>query len=354
MPRSVWLLRDEDRAGSQNDGTIVLHAPCEAPARACPERPELASFEELFRLHYPAIRELLEAHREPGLALVVASVCGLEALAWVGAENDAASPIIVGRHNAAEVFLPSDPSLSLRQLAVILDRRRDAPLRFRVLDLRTPTGFRDERGRSLEGVEADGPVLLRCASFALMLFPTGDAEPWPEDEVAAWRRVPERAWLDASTPDSDGWGRPAALPVQEAAWPPGAAASTSTTSAISFPGPLFPVACSVGSGPARGELILTGDRERASLRVGKEAARQGVLLGRYDRCDGAGLPLLANPGLSRVHLLVIEVGGAMYAIDTASHNGTLLGDQPIRCVRLEPGRHVTLPVNVAVEWQPFH
>jgi hypothetical protein len=88
--------------------------------------------------------------------------------------------------------------------------------------------------------------------------------------------------------------------------------------------------------------------------VGQEAARQGVLLGRYDRCDGAGLPLLAHHSLSRVQLLVIEVGGTLYAIDTASRNGSWLDDQPFRCVRLEPGRPVTLPVNVRVEWLPFH
>ncbi len=323
MPRSVWLLREGDRAESSNSATIALPS-------VLIRRPAIVgdaergqrwlAFQELFCRHYAVVRQFLVSHREPGLALVVVGTPGIEARAWVGAEPDAVNPVIVGRHNSAEVFLPSDPSLSLRHLAVILDRRRDAPLRFRVLDLRTTSAFRDEGGRSLEGVEAAGPILLRCASYALMLFPTGEAaDPWPEDAEAGWARVSDAA-----------------------------------TSSISFPGPVFVEPRSLGSGPARGELVVSGEYSRATLLVGQEAARQGVLLGRYDRCDGARLPVLAHQSLSRVHLLVIEVGGTLYAIDTASRNGSWLDDQPFRCARLEPGRPVTLPVNVRVEWQPFH
>jgi hypothetical protein len=356
MPRSVWLLREGDRAESINNSTISLSAvPMRRPAASgdgAPGQPWLP-FRDLFRRHYAVVREIVEAHPEPGLALVVVGTGGIEARAWVGAEPDAANPIILGRHNAAEVFLPSDPSLSLRHLALILDRRRDAPLRFRVLDLRTTTAFRDEGGRRLEGVEAAGPILLRCASFALMLFPTGgDEGPWPDDAESAWRRVPECAWLDASTADSERWAQP--LVLREVGKPRGVFASDATNSSISFPGPVFVAPRALGSGPPRGELVVSGEHARASLLVGQEAARQGVLLGRYDRCDGAGLPLLAHHSLSRVHLLVIEVGGTLYAIDTASRNGSWLDDQPFRCVRLEPGRPVTLPVNVRVEWLPFH
>ncbi len=355
MSRSVWLLRDGDRADAINDSTLALSSNAARVLTSLGDAQPAGSepsFEELFRRHYAPVRQLVEAHREPGLALVVVGAAGIEAKAWVGTEPDAANPLIVGRHGAAEVFLPSDPSLSLRHLAVILDRRRDAPLRFRVLDLRTPTAFRDERGRRLEGVESAGPTLLRCASFALMLFPTCEsADPWPEDAEAGWQRVPARAWFDTSSADCDHWGQPPVSRELEACRHGDASQATSS---ISFPGPVFIAPRSLESGPPRGELVLSCGDERASLRVGKENARQGVLLGRYDRCDGAGLPLLSNRGLSRVHLLVIEVAGTLYAIDTASHNGSMLEGQPIRCARLEPGRPVTLPVNVSVEWLPFH
>ncbi len=66
------------------------------------------------------------------------------------------------------------------------------------------------------------------------------------------------------------------------------------------------------------------------------------------------MPLLSNPGLSRVHLLIVEVGGTLWAIDTASHNGSFLGTRQIRSARLEPGRPIILANDVSVEWRPFH
>ena len=79
-----------------------------------------------------------------------------------------------------------------------------------------------------------------------------------------------------------------------------------------------------------------------------------MLLGRYERCDTAGLPVLANPSLSRVHLLVIELDGALYAVDTASKNGSWLGSIPMRCTRMLPGLQVRLAHDAAVEWRAFH
>ena len=125
MPRSVWLRRDGDRVDFTNDSTLnisSLVAPVPAVERHAPLGGSELSFEELFRRHYPVIREHLEGHRAPGLALIVIGAAGVEAKAWVAAETDVANPIIVGRHSAAEIFLPSDPSLSLRHLALILDR----------------------------------------------------------------------------------------------------------------------------------------------------------------------------------------------------------------------------------------
>ena len=88
--------------------------------------------------------------------------------------------------------------------------------------------------------------------------------------------------------------------------------------------------------------------------MGAGATRQGVLLGRYERCDTAGLPVLANPSLSRVHLLVIEMGGALYAVDTASKNGSWVGSAAVRGTRMLPGLQVRLAHDATVEWRAFH
>ena len=356
MARSVWMRNEAARLEFANDGT--LHVDLGSGSGRAPtatRRP----FEDEFRLNYPAIRRLLDAHREPGLALVVASGDRLEATAWVPAEPDGVNPVIVGRHNSAEVFLPSDPALSLRHLAVLLSPASEEPVRFRVLDLRTATAFDDEQGRTLEALEGAGPTLVRCASFALMLIPTGATdEPWPEDATAAWGHIPGRLYLDSSSADREEWSRPGGVAVRPDPSP--RAAHAQTTSIVTFPGPAFliPAGLDAGApcdaGSARGELRLRSGSGGGALLLSAEAARRGALIGRYERCDGFGLPCLEHPGLSRVHLLVVESGGVLWAIDTASKNGTRAGEGRIRRARLAPGRPLSLAGLVRLEWWPFH
>ena len=183
MTRVVWLRRGQAREDSPNDATIVLSTFRGWLGEPDPGIGPPASFEEAFRLHYSAIRELLNDQTQSGLGLVAVGADGVEAAAWFGARDDDANPLIVGRHSSAEVFLPSDPGLSLRHLAVILHRRRPgSPIRFRVLDLRTSTGFEDEQGRTLEALASEGPLMVRCASLAIMMFPAGVSNArWPED-----------------------------------------------------------------------------------------------------------------------------------------------------------------------------
>ena len=356
MTRSVWLRNEAARLGFANDGTVHF-----APGSLCLRAPTATRrpFEDEFRLNYPAIRKLLDAHRQPGLALVVVSGDKLEATAWVPAEPEGVNPVVVGRHNSAELFLPSDPALSLRHLAVLLSPASEGPVRFRVLDLRTATAFDDEQGRTLEALEAAGPTLVHCASFALLLLPTAaDDEPWPEDAAAAWSRIPERVYLDSASADREAWSRPGGVVVRPD--PPPVAAHAGTTSIVTFPGPAFllPGGSDAGgpvdAGSARGELRLRSGLGGGSLLLGAEAARRGALIGRYERCDGFGLPCLEHPGLSRVHLLVVESGGALWAIDTASKNGTRDADGRIRRARLAPGRPLSLAGLVRLEWWPFH
>lgn len=351
MSRSVWLRNEAAREGFENGATV-----CFSAIGALPRPPSAgpSPFRDAFRRHYDAIRELLECHRAAGLGLVIASGGALEATVWVPAEPDGINPVIVGRHSHAEVFLPRDPELSLRHLAVILQRPGGGPGRFRVLDLRTPNAFGDEQGRRLEAIESAGPMLVDCASFAVMLFPTAeDDAPWPDDPEAGWRRIPDREYLDSASADPEWWGRPGGVVVRRPAW---AGASPATTSVFTFPGPAFlpTLPMPASPGPARGEIRVASPWGEASLLLHPEAARRGALLGRYGRCDGAGLPCLSSLMLSRVHLLVIESGGALWAIDTASKNGTWEGDRRIRRARLDPGRRLRLAADVTVEWCPFH
>jgi len=357
MSRSVWLRNEAARDGFDNAQTI-----CFALGRFPMRLPTGAnrSFEDGFRRFYPDIRELLNSHRSPGLALLVEGADGLEATAWIPAEEDGINPVIVGRHSTAEIFLPSDPALSLRHLAVIVRRAADGGACFRVLDLRTPTAFEDEHGQSLRALESAGPTMVRCASYALLLVPTTDSgEPWPDDTDAAWRLVPERVYLDSVSADPGSWSRPGGVVVRASR--PHGDSGAGTTSVVTFPGPMFlspaPAEAEASASDAvaaRGEIRIRSSSSGGSLLLDAEAARRGALIGRYHRCDGFGLPCMGSHVLSRVHLLVVESQSGLWAIDTASKNGSWHGHEAIRRMRLEPGRRLSLAKQVTVEWCPFH
>ncbi|HUL77105.1 MAG TPA: FHA domain-containing protein [Vicinamibacteria bacterium] len=347
MTRVLWSRRQLDRDGAPNDATLV------AFVRRGLGRPPGGSFEELFRRHYPAIRSLLDGRREPGLALLAVGSDAIEASGWFAAKDGEINALIVGRHSHADIFLPGDRRLSLRHLAVVLHAREaGAAPAFRVLDLRTPLAFTDEEGSPLEAVEAKGPVLLRCASVGLLLFPTGGAvRPWPEDPAAAWSRVPPRLCVE-KTPAGSSPGQAA----NAGAWvaPPASADWSCATLVRTLRGPVLLSPAIEGSEPARGELLVTSSEGRVAVRVDSRAARRGLLLGRYDRCDTAGVPVLSHPSLSRVHLLVLEIDGTLYAIDTASRNGSRCGGEPVRVTRIRPGLPVSLAGKATVEWRSIH
>ena len=349
MTRIIWSRRELEREDASNDATLCLGSPTDVAASPTLD----ASFEQLFHGHYPAIRRLLDGRTDPGLALLAASPSSVEASGWFAAKQAIVNPLIVGRHTSADVLLPADPRVPLRHLALVLHRKRDErAVAFRVLDLRTPLAFADEAGSPLEAVEARGPVFLRCGPLGLLLFPTGGSTPsWPEDAEAAWSRIPERRYVE-KTPTNPDRG-PAAgggpRPLSAADPDPGR-----TTLVNAFAGPVFPSLELDASDPPRGELVIRSASGSVALRLGARAARRGVLLGRYDRCDTTGFPVLIDPAVSRVHLLVLELDGALYAIDTASKNGSWNGEERVRAIRILPGLAVSLAGKATVEWHPFH
>ena len=73
------------------------------------------------------------------------------------------------------------------------------------------------------------------------------------------------------------------------------------------------------------------------MELAHRSLAQGVLLGRYPRCDNDRLDpfnVLANPNISRVHVLLLEIDGAVYALDTASSNGMWLLGHEARVIPL--------------------
>lgn len=310
-------------------------------------------FEELFVAHYARIRDVALGYRRAGVAIIAVDNDGVAASACVGAKIGRPNSAIVGRHGMADLFLEADPGLSLRHLAVILHpRQHGADLRYRVLDLRTTTCFVDERGRRLEALEAEGPVFVRCGRHALFFLPTEDeATPWPEDPHAGFACIPERIFFDDAPAEPDRWVRRR----QQACW-----VSTSDGHEARLRRTLVETT----RGPSRaqrrlladddeplGELRISSKKGESTLVVGRHEAREGILLGRYERCDTEGLPVLASSRISRVHALVVELNGVVHLVDTASTNGVWRDEEQVRLTPLQPGDRLDFARGVAqVRW----
>jgi hypothetical protein len=87
-------------------------------------------------------------------------------------------------------------------------------------------------------------------------------------------------------------------------------------------GPVAPSRSLLAAGErAMGSVEVVSALGRDTVVLGRSAAREGVLFGRYERCDSHGLQSLGDCRVSRVHCLVVELDGQLHAVDVASQNG---------------------------------
>jgi hypothetical protein len=313
------------------------------------------SFKDLFVAHYDAIRDLCEDYRRRGLAVAVLHAGGVAGTARLAAKRGSINAGIIGRHGACDLYLDGDPSLSLRHLAVILHPEIGGEdLRFRIVDLRTAAAFFDEHGRRLEALEAEGPLFIRCGEHAVFFFPTTDEiDPWPDDAEEAWECVPERVYLDDVPAEPDRWLRrrlKALWGQHDPSHDAGDPRRRTLVQTIRGPSRARRSLLAEEDEPM-GELEIVSPDGQSTITLGRVAAREGVLFGRYERCDNDGLPVLCGGRISRVHLLVLEIAGMLYAIDTASSNGVWCGEEEVRLVPLTSGTTLTLGENLArVRW----
>jgi len=311
-------------------------------------------FRELFVGAYASFADRCREVAEPGIALVaVDETTGRAAgiarmLARVGRHVAA----IIGRHDECDLFLNGHARLALRHLAVVLDPvsdfRAGAQVRYRVLDLRTTDGFTDESDRALRGLRCEGPGVLRCGGHALFIMPLGDPTDWPADANDAWAFLPERVYFDEL--DRSALGSVRRLPGPGRPSPEINNAATHRSLIVRTHGPRDTTDGSlVESGDIAGTLELVGPRNRGTIRIGHDELRDGVLIGRYARCNNA--QLADDPSLSRVHALLIQIDDAIIAIDTASLNGTRASNQPkARLIQLFGDTELVLGTSTRARW----
>lgn len=329
---------------------------------------------ELFLSAYPSFVDRCREVSEPGVALVAVDELTGKAMGIVRliARVQRHVAAIIGRHDECDLYLHAHARLALRHLAVILDPvtdwRRGAPVRYRVLDLRTTDGFTDESDRSLRGLRCEGPGLLRCGGYALFFLPLGDPTDWAGTAEDAWAFLPERVYFDelersalGSAPKQptrvprlpaafDGRGLPSAGSAAE--WQRGVFEHSATQRSliIRTHGPRDTSDGSVGSSrDIAGTLELIGPKHRGTIRIGHDELRDGVLLGRYARCNNA--QIADDPSLSRVHALLIQLDDAIVMVDTASLNGIREANQPkTRLITLQGDSELVLGTATRARW----
>ena len=335
-PTRIVRLRDESRRHrSTNPRTRFLTPESLAEGRAAP------SCEVAFVTAYPTLREVCASVAEPCVAAFAVDEQGVAAHALFQPHDRLVQTAIIGRHTSADLFLADDQQLSLRHLALVLHPRRRGELpAYHVIDLRTPLGMADERGRPVEHVAAGGPLFLQLGAYALILLPLPWKRVWPTDALEAWRALPPRTYVEEERP----------LPRRPAPPPEAGATGVQVIRGARFAqrGLAEPDDVRVG------QLQVRSQRGSSTFVLGAKALHGGVLLGRYDRCDNAGLPVMSDHRISRVHVLLIRIGEVVYAIDTASTNGIWHQGVEVRHHALEHGHELEIGSRLAwVSWHPI-
>lgn len=300
----------------------------------------------LFVGAYPAFAERCRAVDEPGVALVAVDerTGDAMAMACLRARVDRHVTAVVGRHDRCDLYLERDDRLALRQLVVVLDPVRDwragaSDVSFRILDLRTAEGMRDEEGRTLRGLRCEGPAMVRCGGYVIYALPLGDPTDWPASASEAWDCMPERVYHDEL----------ARVPEASIVRPLVPAFSRGSTVVTRVAGPRDTGMHLVSGRDHAGRLVVRSARGSVAIDIGHQALREGVLLGRYPRCDG---PWLSDEeSLSRVHALLLLVGDRLLVIDLASTNGTRrIGGADARVLELVGDIELELGTTVSARW----
>ncbi|HWU90444.1 MAG TPA: FHA domain-containing protein, partial [Kofleriaceae bacterium] len=96
-------------------------------------------------------------------------------------------------------------------------------------------------------------------------------------------------------------------------------------------------------------LEIVGPQRRSVLNIGHDALRDGLLLGRYHRCDAVDPD---DVSLSRVHALLLHDHDRLLVIDTASFNGTrIAGEENARVIMIDRDLELVLGKKTRARWR---
>jgi hypothetical protein len=286
---------------------------------------DLASepFAAVFRKHFAALKAAHEAQPHEGVLIAAVDGNGLfDAHAHLRLPQTGIAHLIVGRHERCDVVLSRDSDTSLRHMLIRATRGPSGQIHLRGIDLRSRVGLLSEDGKRCEAIASKGPLFLQIASYVIFLLPTGPGvKPWASDADSTWRGFAPR----------DQEILPPPQPLKSRAAPSAGSVRLATITISS-------------SSPQAGDLTSTHA-------VWSDQLERGILVGRDDRCSHGGVE---EGNLSRVHLVLLSVDDEVWAIDTASTNGTrAYNGSPFRQLLLTGETHLVLADALALRWAPM-
>ena len=279
-------------------------------------------FAAVFRKHFAALRAAHQAHPFEGVLIAAVDGNGVfDGHSHLRLPASGIAHLIVGRHERCDVVLSRDGEVSLRHLLLRATRGPEGQLQLRAIDLRSRCGLLSEDGKRCEAIASQGPLFLQVASYVIFVLPTGPSlRPWSQDAEEAWRGLMPRNQEILPPPQ----------PLKSRAAPSAGAVKLATITIQS-------------SSPQAGDLTSTHA-------VWSDQLERGILVGRDDRCSHGGVD---EGNLSRVHLVLLSVDDEVWAIDTASTNGTRpLDGPPFRQLLLSGETHLVLADALALRWAP--
>jgi len=259
--------------------------------------------------------------------------------------DSAIEPVVVGRHECADLVLASNDALSLRHALVLLRIDADGRPLVRVLDLRSGIGIADAEGRYHYSIAADGPVCLSLAGSALLVIPSGARPPLGAGPEAAFEAITWPGpvpWIPEHSVERR---------LAELSRKPGSSSVVSVV--VGGTGAGKPVIRRRG-GKRAGRLKLEFGGRSFEHQVDSYALRAGVLVGRYDRCDLSPITVEMPDVVSRVHALLISMEERTHIFDTGSTNGLTYEGFPVRGMALPVTHPATFELadDVIMTWWP--
>ena len=302
-----------------------------------------ASFAATFRAIFRELAPIYNAFDKDGLLCVAAREDGtLAAYVHLPILNERGAFGVIGRHDCCGLTL-KDEDISLRHALVRVTRQGLGEARVRLIDLGSSNTFRTEDGQVCKSVLAEGPLFVHLLGYQLYLFPTGSiaVSRWEQTADATWSSFPERVYLDQRIPERMN---------REARRSAPAGRARRQTYMTLLPAAQHLRAKPGAGGHIVGTILLAAENTQIAHRVSAEDLERGVLIGRYERCQLAG----ASHSLSRVHLVLLLDGGDIWAVDTASLNGTIVDGQKISAIVLDRELELKLPAGMGMRWVPEH